>query len=211
LVEELTKRIVARLGQGTLLVAVDGVDGAGKTRLADDLDGAIGKRGPGVVRASIDGFHRPRIERYRQGKDSPRGFYEDSFDLDLLKRVLLDPLAGGGPARIRVRAFDHRSDRPVDEPELIVDPPAILVFDGIFLQRPELRQYWDLTIFLDVPFAESYRRMAVRDGSDPDPEAESNRRYYEGQKLYFEECRPQERADVLVDYADIDGPRVVRG
>ena len=89
--------------------------------------------------------------------------------------------------------------------------PAVLVFDGIFLNRPELRDEWDLSVFLDVPFPVSYARMARRDGSDPNPEAESNRRYYEGQQLYLRECRPRDVADVVIDYADMKLPAITRG
>jgi uridine kinase len=67
------------------------------------------------------------------------------------------------------------------------------------------------TVFLDVPFTETARRMAVRDGTDPDPEHPRTRRYVEGQRLYFAACEPQKRADVVVDNRDFDTPRLVRG
>ncbi len=54
-------------------IAIDGVDAAGKTTLADELVGPVKQRGRPVVRASIDGFHRPRAERYRRGQESPEG------------------------------------------------------------------------------------------------------------------------------------------
>ena len=53
--------------------------------------------------------------------------------------------------------------------------------------------------------------MAKRDGSDPNPAAGSNRRYLEGQKLYFREASPQQQADILIDYADLNEPKIVRG
>jgi uridine kinase len=37
-------------------------------------------------------------------------------------------------------------------PEEYADADAILLFDGIFLHRPELRPYWDFSIFLAVNF-----------------------------------------------------------
>ncbi len=64
-------------------VAIDGVAGSGKTTLANDLAPLCANAGRDVVRASIDGFHRPRAERYRRGSESPDGFYEDSFDYRL--------------------------------------------------------------------------------------------------------------------------------
>ena len=45
-------------------VAIDGIDAAGKTRLADELVKPVRGHGRQVLRASLDGFHRPRAERY---------------------------------------------------------------------------------------------------------------------------------------------------
>ena len=205
--------LLARIGEfeseGLTMVAIDGVDGAGKTRFADDLAARLEADGQIAVRVGIDGFHNPRAVRYARGKDSPEGFYRDSYDLDALRTWLLFPARIGKPFKTAV--FNHRRDRPVAVNPLIVPLPAVLVFDGLFLNRDELRDEWDLSIFLDVPFEVSYARMAARDGSDPNPEAPANRRYFEGQKLYFKESRPHRSADVVIDYADLDEPRIIRG
>ena len=63
-------------------VAIDGCAAAGKTMLVDELAVALRGRGRDVIRASIEAFLRPRIERYRRGPESARGCYEDSFDYD---------------------------------------------------------------------------------------------------------------------------------
>jgi len=39
---------------------------------------------------------------------------------------------------------------------------SILIFDGVFLHRPEFRGYWDLSIFLQVDFAVSVPRALRR-------------------------------------------------
>lgn len=205
----LTQRIVATRADGIARVAITGVDGAGKTRLADELAPLVGAYRP-VIRASIDGFHNPRAIRHARGRTSPEGFYRDSFNLALLRDVLLDPLGPTGTGRYRVAAFDHHTDSEVDAPAGTAPANAVLLVDGIFLQRPELEEVWDLTIFLDLPFSQSFARMAVRDGSPADEEAPVNQRYREGQRLYLAECRPQAEADILVDYADLDAPRIVR-
>src|SRR5262245_44831250 len=75
----------------TVRVAIDGVDAAGKTTLAGELDPLLVERGRPVIRASVDGFHRPRSERHRLGPTSPEGYYRDAFDYDALRRELLDP------------------------------------------------------------------------------------------------------------------------
>lgn len=91
-------------------VAIDGVDAAAKTALADELAGPLGARGRRVIRASIDGFHNPCAVRYRRGPDSPGGYYLDSFDHDALRASLLDPLGSGGDLRYRTATFDYRTE-----------------------------------------------------------------------------------------------------
>jgi uridine kinase len=68
---------------------------------------------------------------------------------------------------------------------------------------------WDISVLLDVPFTETVRRMSVRDGTSPDPEHSTMRRYVEGQRLYFRTCDPRSRADVVIDNSDVDEPRIV--
>jgi uridine kinase len=195
-------------------VAIDGVDGAGKTTLADELVPLLERRGRPVIRASIDGFHRPRAERYRRGPDSPAGYYRDSFDHAALRAALLEPLGPGGDRRYRPAVFDWRTDAPVDEPEREAAIDAVLLFDGIFSQRPELIDHWDLRVFLDVPFDETLRRMTVRDRASTSSPAETERRFWAryapGQRLYLRVARPRERAHLLIDNADPDHPRLIR-
>lgn len=88
---------------------------------------------------------------------------------------------------------------------------AVVLVDGIFLQRDELADAWDLTVFLRAPFEATYARMSARDGSPADPDHPANRRYLEGQRLYLRTCRPEERADVVLDVTDVGAPVVVCG
>jgi uridine kinase len=165
-----------------------------------------------VIRASIDGFHRPRAERYRRGRDSPRGYYEDSFDLETLRHVLLDPLGPGGHRRYRRVVFDFRSDSAAAAPVRVASEDALVLFDGVFLLRPELRDAWDLAIYVRVEPGENLRRALARDVPLLGPPAEVERRYraryLPGQALYVEEARPLERADLVVVNDDPAEPEV---
>jgi uridine kinase len=44
------------------------------------------------------------------------------------------------------------------------------------------------------------------DDHDPDPEAESNRRYVGGQRLYLAECDPRTHATWVVANTDLERP-----
>ena len=191
-------------------MAVDGVDGAGKTLFADELADRLRHEGVPVIRAGVDGFHRPAAERYRRGRRSPEGFFLDSYDYASLHRVLLDPLSPGGTLRYRVAVFDLASDAPVDHPMAVAEVGSILVVDGIFLHRDELVGEWDFSVFLRVSFAEATRRWQVRDGVEPRRRTTSDDRYVEGQRLYLTACHPERRASLLVDNNDLSAPFVVR-
>ena len=208
LLQRLAERVGQSLGPGLTTIAIDGVDGVGKTTFADALAARLSAAGLSVVRSGIDGFHHPRATRYRLGKDSPEGYFRDSYNLAALRTELLYPARIGLPCRLAV--FDHRRNRKVIRKPQTIRLPAVLVFDGLFLHRSELRDEWDLSVFLEAPFEVTYARMAARDGSDPDPAALSNRRYRDGQLLYFAQARPQQQADILIDCSDWSDPRVIR-
>jgi uridine kinase len=201
---------VARLippGDG-VRVGIDGVDGAGKTTFADELARATARLGRPPVRVSADDFHHPRAVRYRRGRDDPAGFYLDSYDYERLFADVLDPLGPGGDRWYASRAHDLAGDAGLNPPKRRAVPPSLLILDGLFLHRPELAGVWDLSVFLDVPFRESVRRMHLRDGSPDDETHPALRRYVEGQRIYVAEAGPQNRADVLID--NTDEPRILR-
>lgn len=195
---------------GILRVAIDGVDGAGKTVLGDELAGTLRGRGLDVVRAGVDGFHHPPAIRYQQGRDSPRGYYEDSYDYAALRRELLEPLSANGSRVYRTAVYDVRREASLSQQPSTAPVGAVLVFDGIFLHRPQLRGFWDLSVYVDVPFAVSVPRGAARGYGHPDPGDPSNRRYVEGQQWYLAECTPASRADVALDNSDLAHPVLLR-
>lgn len=210
---ELRDRVRRRYSAGRVIVAVDGLDGAGKSVFADGLAEVFAETGDAVFRAGIDGFHRPRTERYARGRRSPEGFYLDSYDYATFRRVLIDPFRDGaqtaGTTGFQLSAFDVARDAPVESQWVTAPLDAVLVVDGIFLHRPELQDLWDWSVWLDVPFDIAYGRMALRDGSDPDPDAPSNVRYRQGQEIYLNESQPPEAASVVVDNTDLAHPRIV--
>lgn len=181
------------------VIAVDGVDGSGKTTFASRLASAIERAGRPAVIVHEDDFLAPRAIRYRLGRESPEGYFRDSYDLAALVEHVLAPLRPGGDRRVRRRVFDHRTDCPTHAPVEEVSVDAVVIVEGMFLHRDELVDRWDWSVFLDVPFTETARRMAHRDGSHPDPQHPSMRRYVEGQRIYLATCHPRERATLVLD------------
>ena len=195
-------------------VAVDGITGAGKTTFATQLAAAVEGTGRPALHVSMDGFHHPRPRRYRQGRDSPRGYYEDAYDFDTAAAVLLAPLGPDGDRVIRTRIHDLETDAVVEDETAVLAPDAVLVVDGTFLQKPPLRGLWDLVIHLDTAFEAALDRAAVRDaelfgGHDAAVRAYAVR-YHPACRLYQAEHDPSAAAAVLVDNTAPDAPVLQR-
>ena len=200
--DALAAEIVALYAGGRVVVAIDGMDGAGKTHFADDLGVALTATGRSVFRASMDDFYRSKAERHARGAESPDGYYRDSFDYSTFRRVLLEPFRLGGSTAFVTAAFDHVRDLPVQAKWRTGPKDAMLVLDGIFLNRPELAGLWNYSVWLEVTREIAEKRMLDRDG--PTRNAE---RYRGGQDLYLSEVNPRTAASSIIDNCDFDHPR----
>ena len=199
--------------RGRVMVAVDGLTAAGKSTFADDLatswraavSDPAGARETSVLRASVDDFLKPRAARYARGRDSAEGRYHDSYDYSLLRRVLIEPFRMGGSAGFQLRGFDREADRPFQSEWTTAGPDAILIIDGSFLNRPELRGVWNAVIWLEADAAVRDARIAERDGIAPDGPSAGR---YRGAGDLYEETKPRETATFIVDNSDPDHPRL---
>jgi uridine kinase len=210
---ELVDLITSTVRTHPIRVAIDGIDASGKSSLAEELAKLIRSRGRNVIRASCDGFHHPRSIRYRQGRSSPRGYYEDSFDNESIISSLLHPLGPGGSRRYRRQTFDYRINREQLGSLKLATNDDILLFDGVFLMRPELRNYWDFMIFVEASFDVAADRAASRDVAIPGQEADVRRlyceRYFPGQRIYLEDCHPRQHANVIFNNESFDQPTLI--
>lgn len=196
---------------GRVIAAVDGVDGAGKAAFADVLAEVLAEDGSAVYRASLDGFQRPRGERLARGRDSADGYYLDGFDLPTLRRVLVDPFRVGGGTGFQLAAFDATRDVPLEAQWTTAPRDAVLVLDGVFVLRPELRGAWDWSVRLEVPPRVAFARLALRHGGDPDPDAPANARLRDAHRRYEREADPRAAASAVVENSDAAHPVRVFG
>ncbi|MBM7048969.1 uridylate kinase [Rhizobium lusitanum] len=197
-------------------VAIDGRTASGKTTLANELAECLRDKGREVIRTSIDGFHRPKVERYARGRHSAEGYYYDARDLPAINALLLDPLGPGGDGRYRTASFDLHNDLPIEQDPQFAPDDAILIVDGTFLQRPELRGGWDVAVFIETSEHVSEQRGIDRDTAHLGG-AEATRQLYAGRyrpafDLYQRLSAPASAADAIFNNDNFDQPALrVRG
>jgi uridine kinase len=210
LLDGLAARIMALETARPLRIAIDGRTASGKTTLANELAALIQNRGRAVIRTSIDGFHRPKAERYARGRHSAEGYYYDARDLTAIVALLLAPLGPGGTNLYRTASFDLENDQPVEQAAKLAPADAILIVDGTFLQRPELSDGWDLSVFVETSEQISERRGvdrdAVRLGGAEAARQLYAQRYQPAFALYQRLCEPGPAADVILNNDDFDHP-----
>lgn len=210
LLDTLTAYILTKEVDHPIRVAIDGIDNAGKSKLAKELIFPLRKSRRQVISISIDGFHHPKKMRYRRGEFSPEGYYYDSFNHEKVISDVLQPLSPQGNRQFRRKIFDYTVDKIVDSSWETAEDNAILLFDGVFLQRQEFDSFWDIKIFVDIDQDVSLDRAIKRDlyyyHSIEVIERKYHQRYFPAHKIYFDRCQPKQRADIIVDNNDWQNP-----
>ncbi|MEU9825605.1 uridylate kinase [Micromonospora chersina] len=203
--DELLGRLAEAVGSVAVAhptrVAVDGPPAAGKTTLADELAVVLREQGRDVIRATIDDFLFPRAQRYPRGEYSAEGCYFDTHDYGALNRVLLDPLGPGGDRLFQPAVYDRTTDTVLSAPVTTAPADAVLVFDGVFLMRPELIDRWELRILVSTALEKTVDRAVVRErqvSSRADVERRWRERYIPSQQFYFDTVRPTDHVDIVV-------------
>jgi uridine kinase len=210
LVDLLALMLGTRPGERSI-VAVDGPDGVGKTRLVGELLAlAPYVAGREVLSVSVDGFHHPHARRHAQGSTA-RTFYEDSYDYGALRDKVLRPFRAG--REIVPAVWDVRADQALHPDPIEPADDALLIVEGIFLRRPELAGEWDATCLVTAPLAVTVPRGNARFPSgrvpgDHDPEHPANARYVGGQRLYDQQARLWQPT-WIVDLSDLQRPELI--
>lgn len=213
LLDKLTNYILEKPVDHPVCVAIDGIDNAGKSKLAKELMFPLRKSKRQVISISIDGFHHPKAYRYRRGEFSPEGYYYDSFDLEAVISNVLQPLSLEGNRKFRRKIFDYTLDQKVESPWEEAEENAILLFDGIFLLRQELSSFWDIRIFIAIDRETSLDRAIKRDEyyyqSFETVQKKYLLRYFPAHQIYLERCHPKKHADVILENDDWQSPSIL--
>ncbi|GGI13757.1 uridine kinase [Gottfriedia solisilvae] len=213
LISEIANRILNLKLPHPIRVGVSGITASGKTTLANELMEELQVRNMDVVRTSIDNFHNPRAVRYRQGKESAIGYYEDAHDYNSFKQKLLIPLGPGGNLHYVTISLDLDKDEFVSTESKVAKKDTIFIIDGTFLFKKDLSNLFDYKIFVNTDFEIARKRGARREegnfGSYDKAEEMFINRYHSASRMYLEEHLPKQTADVVINNDDIENPYFV--
>ena len=172
-----------RRADGRLFVGIDAAGGAGKSTLANGISEAFAGC-VSIIRC--DDFYRPL-----NAQGTPEEAYEKYFDWRRLRDEALIPLRGGQPARYQ--RYDWIADSLADWIE--VEPREIILVEGVFSTRPELREFLEVAIFIETPRDERIRRMVAR----PQPSMSWMNQWMAAEDWYLANIAPHRHADLVIE------------
>ena len=145
--------LVRALEKPSVLLAIDGRCGSGKTTLAKILaEKAV------VQVVHMDDFYLRPEQRTPERYAEPGG----NVDRERVLEEVLRPLHIQYPAVYR----PYDAHRQVMLEPVGLEKAPLTVIEGSYSCHPELRNYYDLRIFLDVSPEEQLRRIRARNGPE---------------------------------------------
>lgn len=188
----------------SLIVAIDGLSGAGKTTLVKKLERELNNKCE-VIIIHIDDHIVERNKRYHTGHEEWYEYYYLQWDIKMMTNNLFEILHGNSN-NVTLPFYDNFTDTTSTK-QITVTPDSIVLIEGIFLQREEWRNFYDIIIFLDCPRETRYKRVLDSDSYIGDYQARLNKykkRYWPGEEHYFTKENPIKNADKIYQVKGYD-------
>jgi uridine kinase len=166
-----------------------------------------------AIQVSIDGFHFDKVHRYKLGKDSARGYYEDSYnEVDFVEKVLIASQKEN--PKITIATHNLETDEYLHLKPISITNDTIIITDGAYLFKPIYKDYWDLKIYLKTDFQTALIRAIKRDvkllgGLKATKERYKNR-YHKSSEIYINENKPEKLADIIIDNTEFENLKLIK-
>jgi uridine kinase len=179
------------------VVALDGTSGVGKSTLA----AAVATKLRATVIPTDDFFASNRT-----GDEWDACTAAEKADLAIewrrLRAEALEPLRAGREASwhpFDFAAYDYATGSGLANELVTRQPTKVIIIDGIYSCRPELRDLIDLCVLVEAPTVVRRQRHNEREGKD---EAEWHRHWDEAEDHYFAHVQTPESYDLVVRTTD---------
>jgi len=186
------------------LLGVAGGSGSGKTTVAERLAGLIGGSELALVR--LDAYYRDRNHLPVEERAAINYDHPDAFDWPLLLdhvQALLDGL------EVQVPVYDFATYLRLRD-RVALAPARVVVVEGILvLYEPELRERFDLRVFVDTDADVRFIRRLERDLAERERSVESVIEQYLDtvRPSHDQFIEPSKRyADVIVPHGGLNVP-----
>ena len=174
---------------GTMLVAMDGPGGAGKSVLATSL----AEKDIHISVVSIDDFYVP-LNRRVHGRDAVLAPWTN-IDVPRLLREVFQPLAAARHGSYR--RYDWGRDGMAER--RVVPPGGIVLVEGVYAMAPPLADCYHFKVWMECPRKLRLARGLARDGAEA--LGQWRDQWMPAEDRYASTHRPMDRADLVLDWS----------
>lgn len=182
-----------------VLVAISGIDGAGKGYCAERIARSLGQHNLKVALIGADGWLNLPDKRFAV-ENPAEHFYENGFRFDEMFETLVLPLREKRSIDLLMSYTDETATSYREHRYQFRDIDVILL-EGIFLLKRALRPHFDLTCWVECPFGTALARAVKRcqEGLPPHETVGAfTAIYFPAQCLHFECDAPRLNADLTL-------------
>lgn len=194
------EQVLSTESQNSVVVAISGIDGSGKTTLAQCLYSSMSDVGHNAVLVNLDDWHHRAEIRFN--KDNWAGnYYENAYRFDELFHELIAPLKYSKAVNLTLDLLDATSDvfRPRN---FRIDGVDLVILEGIFLLKSLYRKYYDLAYWIECPYAVALNRVLKRNQEGLPKEQllfMYNHIFFPAQRIHISRDNPMILADAIVE------------
>lgn len=185
-----------------ILVGIDGLGGAGKNTLSDDIYRYLNKKKIYTIVFHIDDFINNKETRYNEKCPAWKYYYEIQWRYKYFINDVLKKVSKSGDTDIDVELYDKNSDTYFIQ-KYNIALKTIVIVEGVFLQREQLKKLFDYIIYIDIPKPIRFARILKRNayiGSKNQIIEKYKCRYFPAENKYVNEYRPGDVADYVIKY-----------
>lgn len=183
------------------IIGIDGLGGAGKSTISEKLCQKFEDNQYHTILLHIDDFIHVREVRYNSAYSDWQCYYDLQWRYDYFLDVIKE-IKSANNIYVDIELYDKDNDTYFQQ-RYDTKHNVIVIVEGIFLQRKELKNVFDYMVYINIPEEVRLSRVLKRDtyiGGEKEIIDKYKNRYFPAEHKYIEEYQPQRNADLEVIY-----------
>ena len=184
---------IPKLEQGQrIILGIDGLSRSGKTTLTKKVAQHLKDKNIPVCLFHIDDYIVEKKKRYDTGYEEWYEYYSLQWNVKWLKENLFQQIKKS--KELQLLTYDYGSDTQRLEITEIPDT-CVIIIEGVFLQRKDWRNFYDIIIYLDCSREMRFNRESEATQSNIE---KLQNRYWKAEDYYMEVETPLAQATLVI-------------
>jgi uridine kinase len=184
---------IPKVKQGQRVVlGIDGLSRSGKTTFVRCMEQFLKEENISVCIFHIDDYIVERKKRYNTGNEEWYEYFNFQWDVEMLTENLFKRLKDAN--ELHLLAYEYSSDTHKLQ-KTSIPHTCLIIIEGVFLQRKEWRNFYDLIVYLDCPREKRFHRESEETQKNMD---KFEKRYWKAEEYYLKVFSPMGQADLII-------------